>query len=119
MPGGGGGYGAGEGAGGGAGAGPGGAGAGIGGPDRALQVRREVYPRFPKEARKFKEDALCGVLFTVDAEGVPTDIEVDTCGPIFRPAVLEAVWKWRFYPLLVNGVAQPATFKLRVRFKVR
>jgi TonB family protein len=69
------------------------------------------------KALGFKEEQ-CQVRFFIDDKGMPTDIKVESCPKVFEEAVMEAAWKWRFYPYRDAGKAMPAQFVLNVIFKL-
>lgn len=86
----------------------------------AIKVKRRVDPVFPETARQLGiSDAHCRVRLTVNARGEPTAVDIVSCASAFQPSALDAAWKWRFYPLRVAGVAQPATFVLGIHYQLR
>lgn len=72
-----------------------------------LVVLTEVVPAWPADA---PADALCSVVFEVDATGTPTDVRPDRCEATLLPAVMEAAWAFRFEPLSEGGIPVAARF---------
>lgn len=105
--------------------GEGGEGGGGGGDVRAVhwsevRVRSRVEPRYPEAAKQLGlDEGRCALRIQIDARGEPTDIQVRSCNKVFEASALEAAWKWRFYPMKVDGVAVPAAFDLAIVYKLR
>jgi protein TonB len=86
-----------------------------------VKAKRRVEPRFPEAAKQLNiTEETCQVRFFIDERGKPYDIQVEKCSNIFHENVLEAAWKWRFYPYKSeNGDAVKSTFVLKLTFKLR
>ena len=54
----------------------------------------------------------------LDAEGVPTEVQVVQGVPMLDAAAVEAVRQWRYEPTLMNGVAVPITLTVTLDFKL-
>jgi TonB family protein len=86
-----------------------------------VKAKRRIEPKFPEAAKalNIKEES-CQVRFYIDEKGKPYDVKVEKCSNIFHQNVMEAAWKWRFYPYKSEtGVAVKSTFVLKLTFKLR
>lgn len=81
----------------------------------AVTVRRRVDPTYPPAGRG-AGDQRCVVDVRIDPRGRPVDLAVRDCPPAFAAASREAVSRWRWHPLRVEGVAVPASFRLAIRY---
>lgn len=82
-----------------------------------VRVKHREYPTYPEAAKQLGiEEALCKVRFSIDEQGTPTDIQILECPKVFEQATLDAAWKWRFYPLEVEGVPTKCSFVLNVKY---
>lgn len=85
----------------------------------ALDILRKVDPAYPSMARAAHLQGTVVLLMTIDALGVPTDVQVLAGLPAFREEALRAARQWRFEPARVNGHAVPASFRLTLNFRLR
>lgn len=89
-------------------------------PPNQVRVRSRIQPRYPDQAKAMNlGDVVCAAKLVVDARGKPTDVQVSGCPKVFHPTAREALFGWRFYPARVNGEKVPATFTLRIRYRLR
>lgn len=64
-----------------------------------LATRVRVDPVFPAEAMALGvAEHRCRVAVTIDARGVPTDVQVTGCPEVFHANAREALLRWRWYP---------------------
>jgi hypothetical protein len=87
-------------------------------PFDGLRIVRPAYPRV-RVAPRFRDlntKGGCAIHFWIDATGVPTDVGVQQCDDSVREEVLDAAWKWRFHPKLVNGEPMDAEFDLMIYY---
>lgn len=76
---------------------------------QTVELVHEVEPRFPREARRQRVvHAECAVLVRVTPEGVPDDLHVTSCDPLFVDPTLAALGRWRF------RVTPPSVAQFRV-----
>ena len=85
----------------------------------ALDILRQVDPAYPPMARAAHLQGTVVLLMTIDALGVPTEVQVLTGPPAFREEAIHAARQWRFQPARVNGQAVPASFRLTLNFRLR
>jgi len=89
-------------------------------PGSEVRVRRRVEPRYPEAARSLGlGDVTCRVKVTVDARGVPSQVDVSHCPRVFHTSAREALFAWRFYPARRGGRKVAATFSLGIRYRLR
>lgn len=83
-----------------------------------VKVKRQVQPSYPPAAQAMNLEGSCTVRFVIDERGAPTSVTPVACPAPFQESALAAAAQWRFYPMKVNGQAQPATFQLVLRFRL-
>ncbi len=83
-----------------------------------LKRTRTVEPRYPADARARGITGWVDLEFTVTPKGSVTDLRVTGASPpaVFDESAQESVARWRFEPVLRNGVAVAQRARLRVRF---
>lgn len=87
---------------------------------RQVQPLRVVTPDFPAAARALGVQSVrCTAEVTIDPRGVPRKVVVEGCPAELRPAVQEAMLRWRFAPAKVEGEAVEARFRQDFRFELR
>lgn len=77
-----------------------------------VQVKLRVNP-----AAMEGVEGVCTMRIQIDSKGVPTGVEPETCPDALVENTRAALWKWRFYPNKVGGVAVPVQFVLRVNYQ--
>jgi TonB family protein len=75
-------------------------------------------PTYPQEAIDAKVQGVVVLDVLVDAEGVPSDVQVVQGIPMLDAAAIEAVRKWRYEPTLMNGVAVPIAMTVSLNFSL-
>ena len=85
----------------------------------ALDVLRKVDPVYPPMARAAHLQGTVVLLMTIDAMGVPSDVQVLAGHPAFREEAIRAARQWRFEPARINGQSVPASFRLTLNFRLR
>ena len=83
-----------------------------------VKVKRQAQPVYPPSAQAMHMEGSCTLRFIIDERGVPTSVTPTVCPAPFQESALAAAAQWRFYPMKVNGVAQPATFQLVMHFRL-
>lgn len=82
-----------------------------------VTVKRRSPFEYPKAATDLALGEVdCRVRVFLDAEGVPTDVAVDTCPVVFHDAIRASLLRWRWFPARVAGKRVPAQFLMVVRF---
>ena len=75
-----------------------------------------VPPSYPDDAAQAKVQGAVVLDVVIDAEGVPTDVQVAKGVPMLDAAAIEAVRQWRYEPTLMNGVPVPIAMTVTVNF---
>jgi TonB family protein len=75
-------------------------------------------PLYPKEARKARLTGNVVVRITADESGTVVDAVIVESAPVFDDAALEAVRKWRYQPLMMNGKPIRWTNDVTLRFEL-
>ncbi|MDX2022823.1 MAG: TonB family protein [Deltaproteobacteria bacterium] len=77
-----------------------------------------VAPRSPSALAQPGVDAVADARVCVDVDGHPDSVTLTKrSDPAFDLAVIDALWKWRWRPLMREGAATPFCFPLRFRLK--
>ena len=64
-----------------------------------LEVKKRVNPEYPEAARALNiGDQRCLAKVFIDEEGVPYDVQVESCPKVFFEDTKAAILKWRWYP---------------------
>jgi protein TonB len=86
--------------------------------DKVVVRFRPPAPSYPSEARKAKIEGNVIVELLINLEGVPTKAKV-VSGPEELRATSEIyAMKWRFEPIVIDGVPYYARFKLVFPFRL-
>jgi protein TonB len=86
-----------------------------------LKRLRATTPDYPKSAIAQKISGSVTLEYTVDARGEPRDLHVVEATPpgVFDSAAINAVKRWRYAPVLVDGTAVDVPgVRTRVRFEL-
>ncbi len=84
-----------------------------------VKVKKRVKPKMPDAARELNiAEERCQVRFFIDEKGVPYDVKLERCPAIFHESALESAWKWRFWPMKVDGNAEKAQFVLVIVYRL-
>ncbi len=85
----------------------------------AMKVLKMVKPTYPPEAKTSGIFGIVAVEAEIDQAGNPSSIKVLKGDPVLATAAVEAVKKWRWKPLRLNGVAVEAVTTITVNFEPR
>lgn len=77
-----------------------------------------LAPAYPREARASRLQGDVTVRFTVDEQGVPSQIVVESGDPIFHPSAREILPLWRFQPILHEGRAVSVKVRMTLRYRL-
>jgi TonB family protein len=81
-----------------------------------LEATHVEQPRYPKEAREKGISGRVMVAFELDEKGKVVKAEALSGNPLLQPAAIEAVQKYRFKPVKLNGHAVSFTGKMPIDF---
>ena len=84
----------------------------------SLKRKRYVAPEYPEDALAKSIGGVVTITFTVDVKGEPQDIRVEAQEPagVFDRAAIAAVRRWRYEPLIVDGVPTEVPARMAIRF---
>jgi len=85
-----------------------------------LKPLKTVPPEYPENALEHGVSGSVLLSFTVDANGATSDVQVlqSTPAGVFDRAAVSAVKRWRYAPVIVNGVAVEVPTRTLVRFEL-
>ena len=86
----------------------------------SLKPLKTVPPEYPQNALNKGVSGSVLLSFTVDAKGGTSDVQVVQSTPagVFDRAAVNAVKRWRYAPVIVNGVAVEVPTRTLVRFEL-
>ena len=79
-------------------------------------VQKRVAPDYPQEAKDKHLEGSVVLTVMVDKRGNVTDAKLFSGEPIFAPAAIDAVKKWKYKPYLLNGEAVEVETTIQVNF---
>jgi TonB family protein len=84
----------------------------------SLRRQREVAPVYPREARRNGVEGWVDVEFTIASDGTTQDLVVRKSEPqdVFDKSAVDSVSRWRFNPVVRDGVPVAQRAWLRVKF---
>lgn len=86
---------------------------------RAVRILRQVQPEYPALARMARKEGPVELRLTIDAQGIPTEIQVISGPhPLLIQEAVRVARLWRFQPATVDGVPVSACFTLTVGFRL-
>jgi TonB family protein len=87
----------------------------------SLKRVREVPPVYPREAERLGLKGWVDVEFTIAPDGTTQDVVVSNSQPqqTFDQAAVDAVKRWRFAPVMRDGVAVMQRAAMRIRFELK
>jgi len=86
-------------------------------PTAMSNVQSKVPPAYPAVARQLRLTGDVEVDVTIDEEGKVADAKVVKGNAVFSAATVDAVKKWSFKPIQVQGKAQKVLTTLTFSFK--
>ena len=88
----------------------------VGGAVKTPKKLVNVPPRYPDDAVQAQVQGAVVLDVVLDADGVPTDVQVSQGVPMLDAAAIEAVRQWRYEPTLMNGEPVPIAMTVTVNF---
>ena len=86
---------------------------------RSVSILRQIQPIYPSLARVAHKEGDVVLIMTINEQGVPTDVKVDSGDSIFRNDAVHAAQQWRFTPANLDGQPHSARFRLTLQFRLR
>ncbi len=87
-----------------------------GGKEDAPKLIKQVDPVYPEDARKKGIEGLVILEGTIDKAGRVIGVRVLKSVPELEKAAVDAVWKWAYEPMMINGKSVEAVFTVTVKF---
>ena len=82
-------------------------------------VIEQVNPEYPPQARAANVEGEVVLRATIDKEGKISDVQVLAGDELLSPAAVEAVRKWRYKPMTVDGEAKEVKTTITVTFSMK
>ncbi len=76
-----------------------------------VKATKQVKPIVPPFA-KLSMPIRCEIVFTIDEQGVPFEVAIEECPEALHRNATKAANKWRFEPVIREGQAWKASFKV-------
>ncbi|WP_026957398.1 energy transducer TonB [Aliagarivorans taiwanensis] len=83
---------------------------------------QRIEPRYPQRALQRNVEGYVVLSFTIDEKGSPTDIQITESEPgrIFDREAIRALERWKYQPMVVDGVATPRVGQtVKLEFKIQ
>jgi TonB family protein len=78
-----------------------------------------VEPKYTRYARKTGITGMCTLQLTIDAKGIPRNVQVvKSLDPGLDNNAVEAVKRWRYKPAIKDGVPLPVDSTVNVKFEL-
>ena len=74
-------------------------------PVEAAQLIQRVEPVYPQLARQLGREGRVELSAIIATDGTIQSLEVISGDPLLVPSALDAVWRWRYRPTILNGQA--------------
>ena len=85
----------------------------------AASIIEQVNPEYPPQARAAHVEGDVVLRATIDKEGKITQVQVLEGHELLAPAAVEAVGKWRYKPMLVDGEPKEVKTTITVTFSLK
>jgi len=85
-----------------------------------LVMEEHPYPEYPKSCREAKKEGIVIVRYVIGKDGRVSDVSIihHAARKEFDESTLEAVRKWRFRPLLIDGEPMEVVHEMTVFFRL-
>jgi len=85
----------------------------------AVRILHQVTPSYPVLAKMSHRQGQVVIRMTIDAKGVPVQVETVSGPDMFLASATQAARQWRFTPAMQDGQPVAATFLLTLDFVLR
>jgi TonB family protein len=80
----------------------------------------KANPEYPEQAKREGIEGTVKLTITVNEEGLVYEVKADPGNnPILEKAAIAAVKKWKYSPILLNGMPTPVIAMVTVLFKLK
>jgi len=90
----------------------------LGGKVEHARLIHKVIPEYPSVARSARVQGVVVLEAIIGIDGRIKSVEVLSGHPLLTHAAADAVRRWRYEPMKLNGVPQEATTRIEVRFRL-
>jgi TonB family protein len=91
----------------------------VGGQMMASKIISHPSPHYPQKAKSAHIEGPVRMDVLVDKDGSVKDIEVISGDPLLSEAAMNAVWKWRYQPILLKSQAVEVVTEVNVNFNLK
>ena len=77
-----------------------------------------VRPKYPKDALKAGVEGVVELKAAISPDGKTENLSLVSGPPAFTKLSLDAVQKWRFYPMLISNVPKQTTYNVKMSFNL-
>lgn len=84
----------------------------------AVSILHQIQPTYPSLARLAHKEGDVVLIMTINEQGVPTEVKLDSGDAIFRNDAIRAAQQWRFTPARFDGQPHSARFRLTLQFRL-
>lgn len=85
----------------------------------AVSILHQIQPIYPNLARMAHKEGDVVLMMTINEQGVPTDVKMDSGDVVFKNDAIRAAQQWRFTPARLDGQPRSARFRLTLQFRLR
>ena len=85
----------------------------------AVSILHQVQPIYPGLARLAHKEGDVVLIMTINEQGVPTEVKMDSGDAVFRNDAIRAAQQWRFTSARIDGQPHTARFRLTLQFRLR
>ena len=84
---------------------------------RDLEIKYQPKPIYPTAAEGLNlGEVECRAEISIDERGIPYDVAVTACPPMFQESAERALFRWRWYPATVEDRPTKAKFLMVLRY---
>jgi TonB family protein len=83
-------------------------------PVQAAQLIQRVEPVYPPLARQLRREGRVELSAVISTDGTIRSLEVTSGDPLLVHSALDAVWRWRYRPTILNGQAVEVETRITV-----
>ena len=85
----------------------------------AVSILHQIQPIYPTLARLAHKEGDVVLIMTINEQGVPTDVKMDSGDAVFRNDAIRAAQQWRFTSARIDRQPHTARFRLTLQFRLR
>ncbi len=86
---------------------------------KSVSILQQIQPAYPNLARLAHKEGDVVLIMTINEQGVPTEVKMDSGDAVFKNDAIRAAQQWRFTSALCDGKPHSARFRLTLQFRLR